>query len=507
MRHRHLPILLGCIVSLTVGCFSLARWSGLSGADARHTLAASFNRDLDQVVYAWNPDDARPLPQRRRALFEFVYESYNSSLWLPHGLLRPNFLARLLIGDPDTIAQQRLGLALWSDNELVPAFGMAPNSGPDQPLGWTANCLVCHSAEIDGVVYLGAGSKVFDEHVLSAGLKKLTASTRLSGLPPGSREEQMAQHTNQVLHKHHHDKIIALTRARSSAFAASHVELYMRAHDYAMPPSRGVGRGDVKTPPLWHVAAKQPTRRWYSDGSFHGEFPLMASSMELEKDRSFDELIQHVLPRIEEQFDTVVRHLRPPPYPYAIDAELVEQGRRLFYSEAMGCYACHGFYDGQGGVDWPGVHADMGTDPLRLAVVDADFIRVFDASPLKGKGQLEKSEGYAATPLTGVWANYPYLHNGSVPTLYHLLGPSRERPPIFHVQAARHFDPKRVGQQLFVEEKDGRRTADDLEKRYGANRDWFSNKREGCDNGGHDLWELIATEENRLALIEYLKTL
>ena len=33
-----------------------------------------------------------------------------------------------------------------------------------------------------------------------------------------------------------------------------------------------------------------PVGRWYTDGSFHGPFPLMASSMELEKDRSFDAL-------------------------------------------------------------------------------------------------------------------------------------------------------------------------------------------------------------------------
>ena len=45
--------------------------------------------------------------------------------------------------------------------------------------------------------------------------------------------------------------------------------------------------------------------------------------------------------------------------------------------------------------------------------------------------QYAASEGYAATPLTGVWANFPYLHNGSVPTLHDLLGPASERPKIF----------------------------------------------------------------------------
>ena len=73
--------------------------------------------------------------------------------------------------------------------------------------------------------------------------------------------------------------------AASDQAAASHVELYMRTHDGEMPAVGDVGRGDVKTPPLWHTAAKMPVQRWYADGSFRGPFPLMASSMELEKDR------------------------------------------------------------------------------------------------------------------------------------------------------------------------------------------------------------------------------
>ena len=97
----------------------------------------------------------------------------------------------------------------------------------------------------------------------------------------------------------------------------------------AMPPVDDVGRGDTKTPPLWHTAAKLPHGRWYTDGSFHGRIPLMASSMELEKDRSFDSLVDVVIPRIKSEFDSVVQHLRPPAYPYEIDRELAERGRRV----------------------------------------------------------------------------------------------------------------------------------------------------------------------------------
>ena len=111
----------------------------------------------------------------------------------------------------------------------------------------------------------------------------------------------------------------------------------MRSHDDRVPTVSEVGRGDVKTPPLWHTAAKMPVARWYTDGSFHGPFPLMASSMELEKDRSFEALVQVVVPTIKEEFTSVIRHLRPPRYPSAIDPALAAQGRELFTREKLGC--------------------------------------------------------------------------------------------------------------------------------------------------------------------------
>jgi hypothetical protein len=274
-----------------------------------------------------------------------------------------------------------------------------------------------------------------------------------------------------------------------------------------MPPVDAVGRGDVKTPPLWHTAAKMQNRRWYSDGSFHGPFPLMASSMELEKDRPFDALVNHVIPTIKQEFDSVIRYLRPPMYPYEIDYQLAAQGKELFYSVRVGCAQCHGRYDGNGNVVWPGVHADVGTDRSRLDVVSDDFIAAFNSSPLAAEGTLTKSTGYAATPLTGVWANYPYLHNGSVPTLYHLLGPAAERPKIFQVTAARRFDRARVGQPLYADPSLTVLPEMELQRRFGANRDWFYTTRPGAGNGGHDFWSRIRTNANRRALIEYLKTL
>ena len=73
--------------------------------------------------------------------------------------------------------------------------------------------------------------------------------------------------------------------------------------------------------------------------------------------------------------------------------------------------------------------------------------------------------------------------------------------------AARHFDRERVGQVLYPEPADGAMGDLQLLKKFGNDRDWFNTAREGCGNGGHDMWPRIGTDENRRALIEYLKTL
>ncbi len=475
-------------------------------AMSKEALSTTFESAIRNLAINWDPTDPQTADERLDVLAAFMYETYDASAWIPQSLFDSNVITQAVVGDVETIIRDKVGLVLWSDNPLVPAFGMAPNAGSDQPLMWTVNCLVCHTAEIDGVAYFGAGTKTFDEMWLGESLKLLTSQLwrgRLWGTP----DYDMAAEAHRILKSHHHDKIDSMTRGRSTAFSASHVELFMRSNGNRMPSVDDVGRGDVKTPPLWHTAAKMPGERWYTDGSFRGRYPLMASSMELEKDRGFEALVDVVIPRIKEEFESVIRNLRPPPYPYDIDRALAERGRVLFNSRDVGCADCHGVYDGQGNVLWPGVHSDVGTDPARLELVSGQFIEAFDQSPLAEEGELSKSRGYAATPLTGVWANFPYLHNGSVPTLHHLLGPASERPRIFEVMAARTLDRERIGQPLYRLPEDERLGEVELLRRYGDDRNWFSTARPGSSSAGHDYWSLIGTDENRWALIEYLKTL
>ena len=97
---------------------------------------------------------------------------------------------------------------------------------------------------------------------------------------------------------------------------------------------------------------------------------------------------------------------------------------------------------------------------------------------------------YRARPLNGIWAMAPYLHNGSVPSLHDLLLPPAQRPKTFYV-GNWEFDPAKVGYAM-------------ASQTPGASL--FDTTVRGNSNAGHT-YGTDLTEDDRKALIEYLKTL
>lgn len=116
---------------------------------------------------------------------------------------------------------------------------------------------------------------------------------------------------------------------------------------------------------------------------------------------------------------------------------------------------------------------------------------------------------YKARSLNGIWATAPYLHNGSVPSIYDLLLPVKRdddpadglyRPVEFKV-GSREFDPIRIG--LRTEGYEGFT---------------FKASKRGDFNSGHEYGTAHApavngeklkplTDEERWDLVEYIKTL
>lgn len=105
---------------------------------------------------------------------------------------------------------------------------------------------------------------------------------------------------------------------------------------------------------------------------------------------------------------------------------------------------------------------------------------------------------YKARPLNGIWATAPYLHNGSVPSLYDLLLPKCEadndiqtqcRPNQFTV-GSRYYDPKKVG---FISS--------------GYLGFEFKTDKVANSNAGHNYATTQLSDPQRWQLVEYMKTL
>ncbi|BAN48209.1 di-heme-cytochrome C peroxidase [Metapseudomonas resinovorans] len=112
---------------------------------------------------------------------------------------------------------------------------------------------------------------------------------------------------------------------------------------------------------------------------------------------------------------------------------------------------------------------------------------------------VQEKRGYKARPLDGIWATPPFLHNGSVPTLFQLLSPVSERASQFHVGSF-EYDPKFVGFQ--TREFPGSFLLDTRVRGNGNSGHEF---RDGCRKDGV-IGRALQPDE-RLALIEYLKVL
>lgn len=200
--------------------------------------------------------------------------------------------------------------------------------------------------------------------------------------------------------------------------------------------------------------------------------------------------------------------LEAPKYPFPIDPALASRGQALFEDH---CAKCHGTY-GPGG-EYPNkiVKLDViGTDPMIVQSLTKKMETHYRESWLgrepgpDGKPYpIRYNDGYQAPPLDGVWATAPYFHNGSVPTLAHVLN-SKSRPKIFtrtYRTEVDDFDQARVGWK--IEELPA---PADPNLPAAQRRRIYDTAQPGRGNGGHTFGDKF-TDEERTAVVEYLKSL
>lgn len=227
--------------------------------------------------------------------------------------------------------------------------------------------------------------------------------------------------------------------------------------------------------------------------------------------------------------ETLLENLSAPVYPFAVDMDKAKKGSDLYQ---LNCGACHRSHNGE-------VYR-VGTDSGRAHVVTDAIARVArygftkicspdksvdmpgmgsikPCAKFEGVSLVDKAEfammspaqhdGYNALPLGGVWAQAPYLHNGSVPTLYHLLIP-KERPVIF-MKSRLDYDQQLMGFSWAITAN----KHDTKEEGY----QFDTQAIQAFSNAGHDKDITIGQhhykldwsddKEGAMAIIEYMKTL
>jgi mono/diheme cytochrome c family protein len=366
----------------------------------------------------------------------------------------------------------------------------SPDGFAAAPLGYVdtgdgnrvMSCLACHAGKVAGKVIPGLPNSHF-------ALQSLTEDVRLTKLT--------------LLKKLGHLDLASLklplgtTHGTTNAVVFGVVLGNLRDNDMNIDRSRPEPpqmHHDMDAPPFWNFKKK---RSLYADGFAPKNHRVLMQFMLLpENDRA-------TLVSWENEFKDIqawIESVQPPKYPFPINAELASKGRVVFEEN---CSQCHGTYGSDEKYEQVTVPLEeIGTDPVRLNALNREHREWMRDSWMSryGKDEVDvEPAGYVAPPLDGIWASAPYFHNGSVPTLWHVLH-SAERPVVWK-RTEDGYDKARVGLEV-SEFSDVPKPVTSAYER----RSHFDTTLPGKSSAGHTFPDSLS-DSARQTLLEYLKTL
>lgn len=370
------------------------------------------------------------------------------------------------------------------------AYGLAPRpDDPTKPLQYVVtddkryvmNCFACHGGNLFGATYPGAPNTTYALESLTEQVRKIKLSTGKS-----------------LGHMDIGSVFMPLGKTVGSSNAVMFGVALMNFRDRNLnvqvdrTPAKMVHH-DMDTPPWWHFHRKHHV---YIDGfAEKGHRGLMQFMLVRqngpEQFKSWEKDFSQVYEFISE--------LRPPKYPLPLDKAMSQRGEQVFSNN---CASCHGSYGENS--KYPELRIpidDIGTDRVRLDALSPQHRENYGRSwfaNLGGQDTIAVVDGYVAPPLDGVWASAPYLHNGSVPTLWHMLHPE-ERPALWR-RIELGLDTQKMGLRVDLIDEIPRRLKP-------AERRWyFDTTQPGKSATGHDYPNGL-TEIEKIDLLEYLKSL
>lgn len=348
--------------------------------------------------------------------------------------------------------------------------------------GWVLNCFACHGGKVAGQVIPGLPNthialetlfqEIFETKRI---LKRQIPSSEASSLvvPLGKSNGT----TNAIIF----GVVLGAYRDKDLNVHPEYPTPKMLHHDHDAPP-------------WWHVKRKSYL---YADGfAGKGHRALMQFMMTPENG-------PEVFHKSEEGFKDIyawIETLEPPKYPFDIDQSLAAVGKTLFNKN---CAECHGTYGDGTAFPQKIVPIDVvDTDRARLDSLTPEMRHSYELSWFSNHGEkkaVDNPGGYVAQPLDGIWASAPYLHNGSVPTLYDLFYPDQR--PLVWKRTENGYDQAKIGLEVT------RYDAVPADVKGGkAKRTYYDSKLFGKSVAGHTFPDALNDEEKR-AVMEYLKTL
>jgi mono/diheme cytochrome c family protein len=438
---------------------------------------ASIGLAVSAIALPGEAAELTPAERGRKALLE---QAYNSAMWSAPAFTN----AWRQWQDGTQTAPADYGEAFRRRYGLHPA----PYPNGDYPMGLrpvrsilgaglTTDCMLCHGGSIMGQSYVGLPNSTID---MQAFYEELSAADGRSRKTP-----------------------FTFTNVRGTTEAGS-MSVYLfqlREPDLKMRSTAldlGLRENLCEEPPAWWLLRKKKTMYHTGSSDTRSVRSLMqfmlspfntAASIQ-KAEAAFVDIRQYIL------------SLEPPRYPFAIDRAMADKGEVLFRAN---CAKCHGTY----GANWTYPNKvvpldTIGTDRTRYDGISERMGEYYNHSWFAQDGYpAQKTAGYQAPPLDGIWATAPYLHNGSVPTVYHMLN-SKARPEIYTRSfrtGKEDYDSVKLGWKVQVLDRSANSELPAIERRR-----IYDTTLPGRGNGGHTFGDAL-TEGERWAVIEYLKTL
>jgi len=362
----------------------------------------------------------------------------------------------------------------------------------------SSNCLTCHAASIEGELIVGLGNE-FADFTQDPSRIALQIGAFVRGEDETAAWEHWADRIDGIA-PYIQTATVGVNPAPNLTWALmAHRDPETLAWSdeplIAPPPQHPL---PISVPPWWGMNKKNAMFYTTIGRGDHSRFMLLASMLCVESTEDAAKVDAYA-----NDIGAYISSLEAPDFPFPIDDKLAAKGADIFDRD---CSACHGSYgENESYPNRVSPIDEVGTDPAYASeATDGSRDRFYDwvtRSPYGEVGSAAPAPGYIAPPLDGVWATAPYLHNGSVPNMAALLA-SDLRPTFWrHQTAPRSYDPEELGWEHESLEE-GQAAEDDPELR----RLIYDTTLRGYGNEGHTYSDEL-TENDRLALLEYLKTL